>query len=153
MAYTEIKERNGKKYFYRVLSIRKGSRVNKKRIYLGVDLDKDALKNKEALSDKKLKEDKIKESLKKIRVVIVKILKKYRIKKASIFGSYAKGNQKKSSDIDILVEPSKNLSLLDLSGLKIELEKKLGKSVDIVSYKYIHPRLREEILENQVEII
>lgn len=51
MPYTEIQERNGKKYFYRVQSVRKGKRVNKKRIYLGMNLDKKEIKKKENDAD------------------------------------------------------------------------------------------------------
>ena len=80
-------------------------------------------------------------------------MRKHRIKKAGLFGSYVRGEQKKNSDIDILIEPTKNMSLLDLSGLKIELEKALSKKVDLVSYKYIHPYLKEKILRNEVSII
>ncbi len=54
MVYTEIKEKNGKKYFYRVKSVRKGKKVNKKRIYLGVDLDKKKLLKEEKKADKEL---------------------------------------------------------------------------------------------------
>lgn len=54
MVYTEIKEVNGKKYFYRVLSIRKGNKINKKRIYLGVNLDKSGLSKKEENADKEM---------------------------------------------------------------------------------------------------
>lgn len=54
MVYTEIKEKNGKKYFYRVKSIREGKKVKKKRIYLGVDLDKKKLLKKEEKADKEL---------------------------------------------------------------------------------------------------
>ena len=54
MVYTEIKEKNGKKYYYRVLNIRKGNNFKKKRIYLGVNLEKKELKNKEVNADKKL---------------------------------------------------------------------------------------------------
>src|SRR3989344_1191314 len=54
MVYTEIKEKNGKKYFYRVLSVRKGSKIEKKRIYLGGDLDKKSLSHKEKQADKEL---------------------------------------------------------------------------------------------------
>ena len=54
MVYTEIKEKNGKKYFYRVLSVRKGSKIAKKRIYLGVDLDKKILFHKEKQADNEL---------------------------------------------------------------------------------------------------
>lgn len=54
MVYTEIKEKNRKKYFYRVLSIREGSKTKKRRIYLGVDLDKNNLIDREKTADKEL---------------------------------------------------------------------------------------------------
>ncbi|MEK6886188.1 MAG: deoxyhypusine synthase [Nanoarchaeota archaeon] len=54
MAYTEIKERNHHKYFYRVISLRTGERVQKKREYLGVDLQTQELKQKEREADIKL---------------------------------------------------------------------------------------------------
>jgi len=54
MVYTEIKEKNRKKYYYRVLSVRKGNKVDKKRIYLGVDLEKKKLSEKEKQADKEL---------------------------------------------------------------------------------------------------
>ncbi len=54
MVYTEIKEKNGRKYFYRVKSVRKGNKVEKKRIYLGVDLNKKEILEKEAEADKEL---------------------------------------------------------------------------------------------------
>jgi len=54
MVYTEIKERKGKKYFYRVINVRKGKKFKKKRIYLGVDLDKNAITSAELKADKEL---------------------------------------------------------------------------------------------------
>src|SRR3989344_7768470 len=54
MAYTEIKKKNEKRYFYRVKSFRNERNVGKKRIYLGVDLEKSKLKEKEKQADKKL---------------------------------------------------------------------------------------------------
>jgi Fic family protein len=54
MAYTEIKEKNNQKYYYRVKSIKKGKKVNKKRIYLGSNLSSDDLKKKELDADKEL---------------------------------------------------------------------------------------------------
>lgn len=153
MAYTEIKKRNRKEYFYRVASIRNGKKISKKRIYLGVNLDKDTLARRELEADKSLLVDKSNRNIEKIKSKIKEILKKYKIKKAGLFGSYVRGEQKKSSDIDILIEPTKDMSLLDISGLKIELEEVLGKKVDIVSYKYIHPYLKDKILKSEVKII
>lgn len=153
MVYTEVKERNGKKYFYRALSVRKGNKVNKKRDYLGVDLNKETLGSKEALADKRFKDYKTAESIKAIGSIIINVLKKHSIRKASIFGSYARGEQRRNSDIDILIEPAKGMSLLDISGLKIELEDTLNRKVDIISYKYIHPYLKESILKSEIKII
>jgi predicted nucleotidyltransferase len=153
MAYTEIKARNRNKYFYRVVSVRQGNKINKKRIYLGVNLNKQVLSNKESEADKSLSDEKIKKNIEKIKPKIIEILKKYKIKRASLFGSYVRGKQKKGSDIDILIQPAENMSILDLSGLKIELEKDLSKKVDLISYKYIHPYLKDRILESEVKIL
>ncbi len=58
---------------------------------------------------------------------IVKILKKHDVVKAALFGSYAKGEQTKKSDIDILIKFKGNKSLFDLIDLKFDLEENLGK--------------------------
>lgn len=54
MAHTEIQEKNGKKYYYRVKNTREGKKVNKKRIYLGANLDKEKLAKKEKEADVRL---------------------------------------------------------------------------------------------------
>src|SRR3989344_3897275 len=54
MTYTEIKEKGEKKYYYRVKSIRKGEKVDKQRVYLGGNLKKQELHEKEHEADKKL---------------------------------------------------------------------------------------------------
>ena len=61
------------------------------------------------------------ESFKKVRAEIVSTLKKYGIKKAGIFGSYAKGKQKKNSDVDILIEPVRGMGY-EFVEIKLELE-------------------------------
>lgn len=54
MVYTEVKEKNGRKYYYRVKSIKLNGKVSKERIYLGVNLAKGELKKKEVGADGKL---------------------------------------------------------------------------------------------------
>lgn len=153
MVYTEVKTRNGRRYYYRALSVREGDYVKKKRKYLGVNLDKQTLENKEVEADKIFLNKKIRKNIDKIKLKAIAILKKYKVKRAGLFGSYVRSEQKKNSDIDILIEPIKNMGLLDLSGLKIELENALGRKVDLVSYKYIHPYLKDKILRNEIRII
>ncbi|MBT3404734.1 nucleotidyltransferase family protein [archaeon] len=89
-----------------------------------------------------------------IKKKVIPTLKKYNVKRAGIFGSYARGNENKKSDIDILVEiGDKNFSLFDLIRLKLYLEKKLEKKVDLVEYSSIHPLIKEEALKEEVRII
>ncbi len=93
---------------------------------------------------------KINEIKKKIKGV----LKKNKVVRAGIFGSYARGEESKNSDIDILIEvKAKKFSLLDLVGLEMELGKILGKKVDLLTYGGINNLLRERILNEEVRII
>ena len=72
--------------------------------------------------------------------------------RAAIFGSSVKGEMREDSDIDILVEFKGEKSLLDLAGLKIELEELLERKVDVLTYNSLHPLLKDKILSEQ-EII
>ena len=152
MPYTEIKKRNENTYYYRVISVRFNKKVAKKRIYLGRNLNSKELLKKEEIADKELFKEKINKSISKIKPKILRILKKYKIKKASIFGSYVRGKQKKDSDIDILVKPAKRMGL-EFVGMAFELEDNLGKKVDLVTYKSIHPLLKKKILSEEIRII
>ncbi len=154
MAYTEIQERNKRKYYYRVISIRKGNKIFKKRKYLGVNLSMKELIEKEREADKKFatKKEIKKKIIEELKPKIIKILKKNKIKRAGIFGSYVRGEQKKDSDIDIIIEPVKGMGL-GFIGVKLELEDKLGRKIDLVSYKGIHPLIKRKILNEEIRII
>jgi len=152
MVYTEIKRRNDKAYYYRVISIRNNSKVNKKRVYLGVNLNKIELNKKVLEADKQLNNRKESASFKKIKYKIIRILSQHNIKKAGIFGSYAEGKQKKNSDIDILIQPPEGMGL-EFFGVQMELESKLKKKVDLVTYNGLSPFLRERILKQEIRII
>jgi len=89
----------------------------------------------------------------KIKSKIRKVLKKYNVVRAGIFGSYARGEQKKNSDVDILIDLDRNLSLLAFIGIKNKLEEELGKKVDLVEYHVIKPRIRNRILEEEMRVI
>lgn len=93
-----------------------------------------------------------KDDFKKLKFQIVGILKKKGIKRAGIFGSFARGKQKKNSDIDILIQPTKNMGF-KFARLELELEDKLKRKVDLLSYNGIHHSLKERILHEEVRII
>jgi len=93
----------------------------------------------------------MKKEILNIKRKIIPILKEYKVKKAGVFGSYARGEQKKNSDIDILIEVRG--SLLDVVKIEIALQKKLNKQVDLLTYKGISPYLKKRILTEEVRIL
>jgi len=88
----------------------------------------------------------------KIKEKILTILKKNDVIKTSIFGSFARGEDKKGSDLDMLVEFNKPKGMFHRIGLKYELEKILGKKVDLLTYNAINPLLKEYIYKDEVKI-
>ena len=157
MVYTEIRNINGKRYYYRVISLRKEGKVSKKRVYLGHDPSISELSKREKEADKKLLPKKIKttnKEIEKIKSKIIGTLKKYKVKRAGLFGSYVRGEQRKNSDIDILVDiPDKNMSLLDFIDLKLKLEEVLSRKVDLVEYNTIKSLIKNRVLNEEVRII
>ncbi len=91
--------------------------------------------------------------LEEIKSKALPILKEAHIKKAALFGSYVKGEQRDDSDIDMLIAFPDNATLIDLVRLKRSLENQLKKKIDIVSYNGIYPKLRDYILGNQYPIL
>lgn len=88
-----------------------------------------------------------------IKRKILPILKRYGVKRVGLFGSFVRGEMRKGSDIDILVEIEKDISLFDFVGIKLEIEEALGEKVDLVEYDTIKPILKERILNEQVIIL
>ncbi len=71
-------------------------------------------------------------TVEEIKEMIYNIFKKYGIEKAYIFGSYARGEANKQSDIDIMIKKGNLKTLLQLSALAYEIEQILKKQIDIV---------------------
>ena|SRR3989344_4740137 len=90
----------------------------------------------------------------KIKEKIIPILKSHKVTKAGIFGSYARGEQKKKSDVDILVEiDDDNMGLLEFIALKRLIESTIKKKIDLVEYSGIKKEIRQNILNDEIPII
>jgi predicted nucleotidyltransferase len=76
------------------------------------------------------------------------ILKAHGVTKVSVFGSFARGEVTADSDLDLLVTYKPGTTLFDVIDLQDELEKALGRNVDLVSEKYIRPRLAKRIKQD-----
>ncbi len=81
------------------------------------------------------------------------MLKQAEVKRAALFGSYVRGDNNENSDVDILVDLPRGKTLLDLVGLKQDLEEILQRKVDVVEYGGIHPLLKDSILASQYQIL
>lgn len=73
--------------------------------------------------------------------------KKYKVKSIGIFGSFARGEQRKGSDIDILVEFSEPIGFFKFIDLADFLEEQLGCKVDLVTKKALKPLIKDKILK------
>ncbi len=69
-----------------------------------------------------------------------------------VFGSRASGNAGPESDVDILVDLENGRSALALGGLLMDLQDLLGKKVDVVTPAALHPRIRDRILDQAVDV-
>jgi predicted nucleotidyltransferase len=71
----------------------------------------------------------------------------YGVVEIGLFGSYTKGIQKQTSDVDILVEFQKAIDLITFCHLKNHLSDLLGVNVDLVTRRALKPKIRERIME------
>jgi predicted nucleotidyltransferase len=84
--------------------------------------------------------------LKQKRDDILKIASRYGAKKIRVFGSVVRGEDRPDSDVDFLVDLEEGRSLMDLGGLLMDLQKLLGRNVDVVTEKGLHWYIKDQIL-------
>jgi len=88
-----------------------------------------------------------KEDIKRILLNNRKILKKYKVNKIGIFGSFATGRTKKKSDVDLLVEFEDMIDLFEFVHLNDEIRHILKSKVDLVTADTIKPYIKPKILK------
>ena len=96
----------------------------------------------------------IEEIKKKLAELKPSLKEEFKVRSIGVFGSYLRGEEKKGSDLDILVEFEEwaGLSLLDFIGLENYLSEALGVKVDLVEKSTLKPRIGKHILEEVVNI-
>lgn len=80
------------------------------------------------------------------------VKKNYHAEIIGIFGSFARGEEKDTSDIDVLVQFDDDASLFDLVGLADFLEEQFHIKVDIVPIDTIREEIKEDVLKEAVYI-
>jgi predicted nucleotidyltransferase len=91
--------------------------------------------------------------IQEFRSKILEVLQRHNVQRASLFGSIVRDEMREDSDIDLLVEFRGKKSLVDLVGLKLDLEDTIKRKFDVVTYKSISPFLKDRILADKVAIL
>ncbi len=94
----------------------------------------------------------IQEILQTRRDDILAVFARHGARNIRVFGSVARGDATDQSDVDFLVEAGPQLSPWFPGGLVSDLEALLGRRVDVVTDKGLHPYLRERILKEAVAL-
>lgn len=91
----------------------------------------------------------LKEKLRELKPLLES---EYKVKSIGFFGSYARGEEREDSDVDILVEFSEPIGLLKFVELEDFLTEELGVKVDLVMKSALKPRVRERVLREAVYV-
>jgi predicted nucleotidyltransferase len=91
--------------------------------------------------------------LEEYQQLILPVLKRHFIKRAAIFGSFAKNTTTSESDIDLLIEPEKNFTIFKMLLLEQEISELLKRKVDLVEYSALKPSIRKEVMQSAITIL
>ena len=86
------------------------------------------------------------------RAAIPQVVASHRALNARVFGSVLHGQDADGSDLDILIDPTPETTLMDVAAIQVELERLLGVSVDVLTPKALPERFRNAVLSEAVPI-
>jgi predicted nucleotidyltransferase len=86
------------------------------------------------------------EALERHRADIRRVVEGNHAQNPRVFGSVLRGEDTEASDLDLLVDPTPQTTLFDIARIGMRLEELLGLTVDVVTPKGLHPRMRDRVL-------
>ncbi len=86
------------------------------------------------------------------RDAILRLAKLHGATHVRVFGSMARDDANRDSDVDILVDLEPGRTLLDIGGFLMDLQDLLGRRVDVVTEPALHPRIREAVLREAIPL-
>jgi uncharacterized protein len=92
------------------------------------------------------------EQIRQKRAEILTIAARHGVYNVRVFGSLVRGDERPDSDIDLLVSRGAKISRWFPAGFVLELEKVLGRRVDVVTENGLNPNLREYVLQEAVPL-
>jgi hypothetical protein len=94
----------------------------------------------------------ISDTIREKREVIVRVAEKHGATQVRLIGSFARGEARPDSDLDLLVTWAEATSLFDHAALTSELESLLGRKVDIASDGWVKPQIQESVYRDAVAL-
>jgi predicted nucleotidyltransferase len=86
------------------------------------------------------------------RIAVRKIVERHHARNARVFGSVIQGEDTEHSDLDLLVDPTPETTLMDIVAIQVETEELLGIQVDVVTPKSLPAKFRERVLSEAVSV-
>ena len=74
------------------------------------------------------------------------LVRRYDVRRPRVFGSVLTGTDTEDRDLDLLVDPRDSTTLMTIAGLRIDAEKLLGVSVDVLTPDGLPPKFRDKVL-------
>ena len=86
------------------------------------------------------------------RTQIREIALRHRVSSVRVFGSALRGDDVAGSDLDLLVEPTAQTTLMDIGAIRFELKQLLGLEVDVLTPNGLPASFREQVLREAVAV-
>ena len=86
------------------------------------------------------------------REVIREIALRHRVRNVRVFGSVLHGNDTEDSDLDLLVEPMQETTLMDIARIQVEVAKLLNVSVDVLTPNALPDKFRAQVMTEAVSV-
>lgn len=86
------------------------------------------------------------------RSAVRRVVEAHRARNARVFGSVVAGEDVDGSDLDLLIDPTPETSLMDVAAIQVELEQLLGVPVDVLTPNALPARFRQTVLQQAVPV-
>lgn len=92
------------------------------------------------------------DALRSHRATIRRVVEAHHALNARVFGSVVRGLDTEDSDLDLLIDPTPETTLMDVAAIQVELERLLGVSVDVLTPKALPDQFRSRVLAEAVSV-
>jgi len=84
------------------------------------------------------------------RIAVREIALRHRVRNVRVFGSVLRGDDTEGSDLDVLVEPTGDTTLMDVAAIQVELERLLGINVDVLTPNALPDKFRSQVMAEAI---